>query len=365
MEITNIFRKYLGWCPDAPAIRTAPTILVLSPQTIHPAEPGGNGSAGSSGRIRDGISIAAGSLMAMLRDRQFLWFVAMAGLVMLFLTAAEEWTVSHIETAMPFLVGIPVGESFLVIDTRLFLIELICMSCFTILLTALVLYRTGNFTCTPLTVRKAFADVGSHAGPLAALSVVLALFGTILYEIVSQSQFFGKIIMTVSMAIFYLPYAYYLPDPLSAAIFFSVIIMVVNIVLFLVALYVIPVTVLEKKGLVPALAGSVTLMKKTWREMLGCVVVFGAIMLGVAAVALVIGQSPLLLNHDYDFFISMSRGQPLMMAVCFLFLIACWVIMAAGSTVAGIAIADLYSCGMDVQDNWGSETGSTSVEPAK
>jgi hypothetical protein len=278
--------------------------------------------------------------------------------------------VAHIQSSMPFLIAIPIGNSFLmypflIFDTRLFLVELICLSCFTILLAALVMYRNEKDTYQSITVREAFASIGAYAGPLATLSVMMALFGTLLNEIISQSQFFGKIVMTISMAIFYLPYAYYLPDPLSSSIFFSVIILCVNIFLFLVALYVVPVIVLEKKGLVPALAGSLGLMKKTWRELLGCAVSYGAIVLGVAAVALVIGHSPLLLNHDYDFFINMSRGQPLMMAVCFLFLTGCWVMMAAGFTAAGIAITDLYSCGTGEIAIKEPETGSgTTTEPA-
>ena len=176
----------------------------------------------------------------------------------------------------------------------------------------------------------------------------MALCGTFLYAIISQSQFFGKIVSGISMAVFYLPYAYYLQEtPLHSALFFSFKIMFINIILFLVALYVVPVIVLERKGLVSAFAGSVSLMKKTWRELLGCAIIYSTIVLGVAAIALVIGQSPLLLNHDYDFFINMSRGQPLMMAVCFLFLTACWAMMAAGFTAAGIAITDLYSCGTE------------------
>jgi hypothetical protein len=58
-----------------------------------------------------------------------------------------------------------------------------------------------------------------------------------------------------------------------------------------------------------------------------------------------IGQSPLLLNHDYDFFLSLSRGQVLMTVVCYGFLLACGVLTAIGSTIFGIAVTDLYACG--------------------
>jgi uncharacterized membrane protein YoaK (UPF0700 family) len=67
------------------------------------------------------------------------------------------------------------------------------------------------------------------------------------------------------------------------------------------------------------------------------------IVLAVAVVALVIGQSAVLFHHDYDIFL--SRGRMPMTAVCFLFMLACGVLMAVGSTVLGIAITDLHACG--------------------
>ena len=371
MEIMSVCKQYLGWCPNAPAIRTAPAVLVVPPENIHPAQPGDGGSAGSPGRIRYGISIAVGSLKAMFRDRQLLRFTFLSGLVMLFLIAVEEYIatqnayiVRHLDNSLSFMISyppedplivydtrffdmnIPFGNSNFSFDIRLFVIEMVCLFCFAVLLAGLVIYRTGKGTYRPPTIRESIAGVRTHATTLAALSVTMALSGSVLDAIIFQTQFFGKIVFTIEMAVFNLPYAYYLQgEPIYMALFYSFKIMFINIVLFLVALYVVPVIVLEKKGLVPALTGSVSLMKKTWRELLGCAVIYSAIVLGVAAVALVIGQSPYLLNHDFDFFINMSRGQPLMMTVCFLFLTGCWVMMAAGFTAGGIAITDLYACG--------------------
>ena len=211
---------------------------------------------------------------------------------------------------------------------RLFLIEVVCLSCFTSLLAGLILYRAGNSAQKSVTIQKAFPR-GQRPSRLACrLSIAMALSGAFVYEIISQSQFFGKIIYTIDMAVFYLPYAFLLPGILfPGGLYFSFKIMSINIVLFLLALYVVPGIVLERKGLVPALAGSVSLMKKTWREMLGCILVFGAIILVVVAIALVIGQSPLLLNHDYDFFLQMSRGQVLMTVACYGFILTCGILI--------------------------------------
>jgi len=86
----------------------------------------------------------------------------------------------------------------------------------------------------------------------------------------------------------------------------------------------------------------------------------------VAAIALVIGQSPLLLNHDYDFFLQISRGQVLMTAACYGFVAACGALLAVGSTIMGIAITDLYACGATGPVHQGPENRIPGgAEPAK
>jgi hypothetical protein len=342
-RISEIIHEWMGWCPNAPALRTAPAVLVVPSVTVNPAQPG-SGVAGGSGRIRRGIDIATGSIKSLIRDKRLLWFSLLTSLVILFLIAAEAWTVENSGSIMPFL--IPLGDSFLVIDTRIFLLQVICLSCFTLILAGLVQYRSREADAKPLMIREAFSAVNPHAGTLSALSIVMALAGTFLEAIATQTQLVGKIVFSISMVVFYLPYAYYIPDVFSMALFFSAIIMAITILQFLLALYVVPGIVRENKGLLSALAGSVTLMKKTWREMLGCTLVIGAIFLGVAVIALVIGQSPLLLNHDYDFFLSLSHGQLLMTVVCYGFILVCGILMAVGSTVMGIAVTDLYAYGM-------------------
>jgi len=144
------------------------------------------------------------------------------------------------------------------------------------------------------------------------------------------------------MAVFSLPYAYYFPNMFNSALYFSALLIIVTIIQFLLALYVVPFIVQENRGLTSALAGSAGHMIKTWRGIVGCLLVFGAFVLVLALVALVIGQSPQLLDNDYNFFLNVSRGKVLMMAISYGFVLACGVLVALGSTVFGIATADLY-----------------------
>lgn len=364
MRLSEIMHEWMGWCPNAPAMRTAPAVLVVPAVTINPTQP--SGGAGGSGRIQCGMGIAAGSIKTLIRNKRLLWFSFLAGIVMLFLIVVEAYTVANTGSAIPFLVSILLMDSYLVFDTRIFLLQAVCLSCFNFLLAGLVLYRSCGISGKSLTIRDVFSAVTPYSGTLAALSIVMAVAGTFIEAIVTQTQLFGKIVFSISMVVFYLPYAYYLPNVLSSALFFSAIIIAITILQFLLALYVVPVIVLENMGLFAALAGSVTLMKKTWQELLGCIFVYGIIVLGVAAIALVIGQSPLLLNHDYDFFLQMSRGQVLMTVVCYGFILACGVVMAAGSTVLGIAVTELYACGTAGMTRENQEIISTvGAEPAR
>jgi len=365
IRVSEIAEHWFGLCRKPPSLRTAPALIVLESETVHPVQPDGSGPVGRPGRIRDGISIAAASLKALVRDRQLLWFAFLAGLVMLFLVLAEGWSHRYIDPAFPVAVliggssmyvdfqylwvGIPIGDSHFIFYWGLFLIEMVCLSGFIFILAGLLLYRSGNRKI-PVTVREGLSVVRASFGSLAALSVGMAFLATVAYDLMFNSLLFAGIIRSI-MELFWLPYAYYEPQNWNlgaiyySAYFFSLEIMVINFLLFLAVLYLVPAIVLEKKGLIPALAGSVTLFRRTWREVLGCLMVFGFIVLGVFAVGVMIGQSPALLNHDYDFFISPSRGYLPMMVICYGFIVACWILMAAGFTAAGVAIADLYRVG--------------------
>ena len=78
--------------------------------------------------------------------------------------------------------------------------------------------------------------------------------------------------------------------------------------------------------------------------MLGCILVYGTIVLGVAAAALVIGQLPQLLFQDYSYHATVLT-HPMMAVVYYGFILVCSIIMAAGFTAAGVAITDLSYVG--------------------
>lgn len=345
---------WLGLCRKAPVLHTASAVVLGDLGETPSIQPDAGRAAGGQGRIRTGIGIATGSIRALFTEKRLLGFSFLSGLVILVLVLAERWNLSHLDStyAISNLISIPVADSSLIVfDLRLFLIEAVCLSGFIMVLATLVHYRNAKNARVPVSFRGAFSYAARQAGTLAALSIAMALGATLLLELTAQNEITGQIEFTLSMALFWLPYAYYFsPNGIFSALFFSFRMMIANIILFLLALYVIPVIVLENKGLLPAIAGSFRVMKKSWREVLGCALVFGGILLAVALIGLLIGQSPGLLNNDYDFFLQESRGQVLMMTACYGFLLACGMLMALGATVLGVAITDLYAWGKTGDD---------------
>ncbi len=339
-HVSEVIRGWLGWCPNAPALRTAPAVLMVPPETIHADQPDGSGPAGRSGRVRLGINIAAGSLKTMVRNPYLLGFSFLSGLVMFFLIMAEVGDLKHFNKTLPFQITLPLSNSFIVFDPWFFLVELICLSCFTILLAGLVLQRNGNGVAITVTFIETFAGARTHIGPLAVLSLAMALIATMAFGIISGIELFGDIVMRIQMAIIWIPDAY-IPYGEVMAFLYSFILLDINTVLFLFALWLVPFTVLKKTGPAPGRAGLLSLIRRTWREMLGCVLVYGTIVMGVFAVALVIGQLPQLLYQGYSYHAT-ALTHPLMVVVYYGFILACSIIMAAGFTAAGVAGAKLY-----------------------
>lgn len=344
--ISAIADRWLGLCPKTPSLRTVPGIPINPPEMLHPVQPDGRGPAGSAGRrTRQGVNIAAGSLKAVIRNRHLHLFSLLPGILMTFLFALIYWTKGHVYYD-PFVIRIPLGDFVLWFDPRLLPILAFCLFCFTILMAGLILYRNADRSLHPVTIREGLAGARVHAGPLASLSIALALAGTIIIAVISSDNldFFATISFPVIDA--FLPYHWFLPSSLELTItilFFGTILFI-NTILFLALLYVVPGIVLENKGLIPASAGSVILIRKTWREMLGCLLVYGTIVLMVGVITRVISQSLSLFNYDPNFFY--SQGLMPVVTICSEFVLFCSaILMTAGFTAAGIAIADLYQIG--------------------
>ena len=189
IELNEIFRRHLGWCPRSPVARTAPALLVIPPDTARADQAEGSGPSGRFGRIRSGITIAAESLKAVFRDRRLLIFPLLFTIAMFLLSMAEFWYALYLHDNLPFTVTIAAGSRIMAFDPWFFLVEMICLSCFTYLVAVLALHRSGMKT--PATIRERLNAIAAHTGSLTILSLGLALVGTHGYFRLSPGAVFG------------------------------------------------------------------------------------------------------------------------------------------------------------------------------
>jgi len=67
--MSDVISGGLGWCPKSPVLQTATALIAISLVTVQGDRAGSNGPAVRSVRLRQGISIAAASLMAIMWNR--------------------------------------------------------------------------------------------------------------------------------------------------------------------------------------------------------------------------------------------------------------------------------------------------------
>jgi len=349
--IPAVVHDWTGLCPKSPVLRTAPALIAISPDTIQGDRAGGSGPAGRPGRIRQGIHIAVASLKAIVRNRYLLIFPFLFAVAVFLLAMAEFRYALYLHDNLPFTVTITAGNQILAFDPWFFLVETACLSCFALLTASLALHR--NAMKTPATIREGLNAIVAYAKSLIILSIGLALAATMVFSVVTQNRVLVESTGAMVSAIFWIPRIYLLPE-ISTALYLSFLIMIINIVLFLFVLCLVPVMVLEKKGIIPALVRSVSRIQETWRELLGCVLVYATMVLAVAAAALVIGQLPQLLI-DNGYARSMYLGHLLMPFVYYGFVLACLFVMALGLTAAGTAIRDLSRIGKPLRGPGGDQ----------
>jgi hypothetical protein len=339
-RVSESAEHWFGLCRKPPVMRAAPALLTAQHEIMLASRPDNSRPSVRSGRVREGISIAAESLKSLVRDRDLLFFALLSGLAMFFFIFAKVWDVQQFDENLPGLIMIPFGNSLIVFDPWLFLIELICLSCFAILLAGLVLQRSGNEVKKTVTFSERFAGARPHIGPLAVLSLAMALIATIAFGIISEIEFFGNIVIGIQVLIIWIPNAY-IPYGDVMVFFYSFLLLFINTVLFLFVLCLVPLIVLKKREPVPALLGLISLIRRTLHEILGCILVYGTIVLGVAAAALVIGHLPQLLYQGYSYHAT-ALTHRLMIIVYYGLILVCSIIMAAGFTATGVAGSKLY-----------------------
>jgi hypothetical protein len=336
----NIF-EWMGWCPNAPAMRTAPAILVIPSEIVHSSQP--DGGSGGSGKIHRGISFALSGTKTLFRNRQLLWFSLMTGLVMAFMFISQYGL--HLLGTYPYYaIDFP---RWLVLT---FVIDLVSVFCLTVLLAGLVL-NISSAKGKPVPFFEGLSMVKDYLRSLTNWSVLIALLGTAIYVPLHYS---GYLRFTLYPFLDQFPFNFILfPEVYStgpiggtyailSAVTSTVVVSGINIILVILTLFVVPLLVLEHRHLPEAVAGSVSLMKNVWGELLSC---FLLLMLIVAAAAMtsrlfrgVYGiVAPDMLLFWYPGITWIAAAVLFMLTVCGLAVIV--------STIAGIAVLNLYKFG--------------------
>lgn len=340
-RVSEIIYEWMGWCPNAPALRTASTVLSTPPVTVHPLEP--EGKSGGTGRIDRGTSIAIVSIKTLVENKQLLWFSFLTGLVMAFMFITRYGL--HLLGTYPYyVINFP---RWLVLT---FVIELASVFFLTVLMAGLILTIPPK-AGMPVSFLKGLSRTKSYLRPLTNWSVLLALLGTATYVPLHYS---GYMRFSLYPVLDQFPFNFILfPEVYStgpiggtyailSAVTSVVVLSGINIVLLILTLFVIPLLVLEKRRLPDAVAGSIALMKNVWGELFAC---FLLLILVVSAAAM----TSLLFRVVYgviapDMLLFWYPGDTWITAAVLYMLILCGITFVV-STIAGIAAVNLYTYG--------------------
>ena len=210
---------------------------------------------------------------------------------------------------------------------------MICVSCFSFLITSQVLAVNRGEMNRPPTIHERLAITKGLRWPLVFLSMGMALIATLVFGIIVQSWFIAIAAGTVLSAFFWIPYIYVLGE-FYTTLHFWLIIAAINFILFLLILWIVPLLVQDKRGLSHAITTSFSILKRKPFEIMGCILVYGGIALALAAVSLIIGQVPQqLIDHGYGQ--SMYLGHLVLPIIYYGLILACLILMDAVFAASG------------------------------
>jgi hypothetical protein len=316
--ISVITHRWQGLC------RKPPVAHALQSGTGHLPEPAlenrPDGGAGGSGATRRTVSALTG-LKTLIRNPQLLWFSLLVGLALAGLSIIQgSFSAVFSSPGWQFFSDSPISHwrfftdpfitqlwpAFYPDNARLLsslvqtfvqtmVAELVTVFCLVFLLAGLVLSLSSKKGGT-VSFFHGLAMAQKNSGPLARWSVAVALAGTLLFTFWQYSYVLNLTIPSgyLDHALTRNPFNYVLSPNLLATIFpggmfgfyfepiYSVltdtlILSAINVFLFALTLFVVPLLVLEHKSLTEAVSGSFALMRTCWREVAACVLGLGIV----------------------------------------------------------------------------------------
>jgi hypothetical protein len=301
--LSTLADSWLGLCRKKPVLYTATTVMLGEAEFNHPGQPDAGGNGGRPARIRRGISIATGSMRALFQQKQLLWFTLLAGLVLAGNTICQA-ALRYLDRAVQPGGIVELVRDFYVLDI---FIEFITVFCLLFLLAGLVLSISSKKE-ESASFSEGLAGAKKYWKPIFLWSFILALAGMLLFHIwchlfiglppeLRFLSIFGPYSFLTD-TLFQFPFNWTLdwnmfteipgyggrslllliyPFGFMEAMNF----LAINLLLFVLTPFVVPLIVLEHKTLGEAVAGSFAMMKMIGAETAACAVFLGVIVFGV------------------------------------------------------------------------------------
>ncbi len=363
-RVSDIAEHWSGLCRKPPVVHASQAECVHLPEPAHEGSPDSGG--GGSGTIRWGIGAALSGTKTLVRNRQLLWFTLLAGLVLAGNTLGQ---------GALFYIGWAMQPGIIVSYALDFLLELATVFCLVFLLAGLVLSISSKKGSASF-----FGELAGAKKYLKALfvwsfvwSVVLALAGMLLFRLYINFTLvwfphelgflytFGPFSFLTSI-LGQFPFNLTLDPNLFTGVpgyggrslllwiypmgfMWALIFSAINLLLFILTPFVVPLIVLGQKTLREAVVGSFAMLKKTWVEVAACAVFLGVVISGVFLTYLLVQAA-----HGYnDPWMAWPPGMvtshptDAWIALGLLYYLAVFIVAFVVATVGGIAALDLYT----------------------
>ena len=357
-SVSESVEHRFGLCRKVPAVHALQTGISTPPESACEGQPDGGG--GGSGSFRQGIGAALSGMRSLNQNRQLLWFTFLAGLVLAGNIIAQG-ALSYITWTQ----GSYIGETrWIVLNI---IIEFATLFFFVFLLAGLVLSFSSKKD-GHVSFFEGLCGAKKYIKAIVLWSVVLTLAGMLIFSIYFYSPdwlprnnlfphilgtLFGSILNPLTEFPFnpmLTPYTFFNPSrvggiPLTSWIYpfgisQTLIFSEVNLLLFVLTLFIVPFIVLERKTPGEAVVGSFTLMKKNWVETAACALFLGVIACGVFLTYLLV-QAAFGIGIPDGVVTIRPENTWIALALVYDSALFCFAMIMA--TVSGIAALDIYT----------------------
>jgi hypothetical protein len=335
---------WFGLCRKPPVFRASQAVIVTLSEPANEGRP--DGGAGGPGTIRRGIGAALSGTKTLIHNPQLLWFALFAGLVLAGNTIVQG--------ALYYIHWIIGGIVWLVLR---FFIEFATLFCLVFLLAGLVLSISSKKEGSA----SFFVELAGAKKYLKAIflwSFVLALAGMLLDGIFFYpggffwpfSSFFISMLNQFPFTLNLNPTTFSeIPGYGGRSLLFwtypygfmeALIFSAINLLLFILTAFVVPLIVLEHKTLREAVVGSFAMMKKTWIEVAACAVFLGVVVIGVFFTYVLVQAAHGMVTPPNLLY---ARPTDTWIALGLLYYLVLFSVAFVVATVGGIAALDLYT----------------------